>query len=159
MASGFIILRDGRSLARRWTAYDYIIELVIDKLSKKRLKEADDFKNWLQALLPNPDDIYNGFGGFIRKDTGENVERWLDLRELTEENQQLFWESLQESLRELILDKQNQEYNSHIIFILKYFLRMKKLADIGDDPTNLSDWRDGYVTPSTNKKVGPGWAV
>ena len=52
MASGFIILKDGRALARRWSHYDYIIELAISELSKTNDKSAEDLKNWFQTLIP-----------------------------------------------------------------------------------------------------------
>lgn len=58
MASGFIILKDGRCLARRWTTYDYIIELIIEDLSNDRNKEAKEFKEWLQTLIPGEGDEY-----------------------------------------------------------------------------------------------------
>ncbi len=157
MASGFIILKDGRSLARRWSHYDYIIELAINALSETNDKRAEDLKNWLQTLIPIEGDIENGFGGFIRKTDGENIQRWLDLRELTNENQQLFWESMQKALTRLSRDDQAKIDNQVSIMLLKRFLKMKKLADIGDNPDNLSDWKKGYITPPSGNRVGPGW--
>ena len=157
MASGFIILKDGRCLSRRWTYYDYLIELAIKELSNIRHKNTENFKNWLQTLIPKEGDEYNGYGGFIRQADGENVQRWLDLRELTTENQQLFWDSLQRTLTNLITEGQLNKRNDDLINLLKQFLKMKHLADIGDNPDNLSDWQKGYVEPPTGKQTGPGW--
>jgi hypothetical protein len=151
MASGFIILKDCRCLARRWTIYDYLIELVIDDLSYLQDSKAIEFKHWLQTLIPKENDEYNGYGGFIRQETGEDVQRWLDLRELTEENQQLFWKSLQLRLRKLITSPEKDK-NDDLIWLLKYFLRMKRLTDIRDNPDNLTDWRKGHATPASAKK-------
>jgi len=157
MASGFIILKDGRALARRWSHYDYIIELAISELSKTNDKSAEDLKNWFQTLIPNEGDIENGYGGFIRKADGENIQRWLDLRELTSVNQQLFWESIQNALTRLSSDDQAKTDIQDSIKLLKRFLEMKHLADIGDNPDNLSDWGKGYIVHQSGKRVGPGW--
>lgn len=157
MASGFIILKDGRCLSRRWTHYDYLIELAIKELSSMKGKKAEDFKGWLQTLIPQEGDEYNGYGGFIRKANGENVQRWLDLRELTTENQQLFWDSIQNTLSNLITKDKLHKDNENLISLLKRFLKMKHLVDIGDNPDNLSDWVKGYIEPPSGKRSGPGW--
>jgi hypothetical protein len=155
MASGFIILEDGRCLARTWTVYNYILELVISELTEDT-KEAE-FRNWLQTLIPNENDEYNGYGGFIKHDTGEEVQRWLDLRELTKENQQLFWVALQHSLNGLRKASKGNNDNDDTIELLKTLLKMKHLSDIGDNPNKLTDWKDGYVEPPSGKRTGPGW--
>jgi len=157
MASGFFILKDGRCLAPRWTVYDCIIEMVIRELSNVEDKDAQDFCYWLQTLIPHEGDDYNGFGGFIRRSNGEDVRRWLDLRELTEKNQILFWNSLKKSTAKINADEQPSERNEALMYILNRFLRMKNLADNGDNPDNLTDWVKGYTEPSTGKQIGPGW--
>jgi hypothetical protein len=154
MASGFIILKDGRCLVRRWTTYDYIIELVIENLRNEGKDKP--LKEWLRTLIPEEDDEYNGYGGFIKKSTGEEVQRWLDLREMTKENQALFWLALQRAVTTLIAISDN-EANQENIALLKLMLKMKHLADIGDNPDNLSDWRPGDVEPPTGRQIGPGW--
>lgn len=96
--------------------------------------------------------------GFIKHDTGENIRRWLDLRELTETNQELFWTSLQHSLNKLITTV-NTEDKDKTVYIepLKILLKMHRLAHIRDDPDNLSHWQNGYTEPPSNNKIGPGW--
>ncbi len=75
MASGFIILKDGRCLAKRWSIFDYIIELVIEELLNEQCKEAIEFKEWLQTLIPNENDEYNGYGGHTRLNWEEKFAR------------------------------------------------------------------------------------
>jgi hypothetical protein len=157
MASGFIILKDGRCFSRRWTTHDYVINLVIKELSGSNDKEVIEFKNWLLTLLPAEEDEYNGYGGFLRKSTGENIQRRLDLRELTVQNQELFWSALQNTLTKLITNKDAENADKDSLTLLRHLLKMKHLADIGDDPDNLSDWQKGYIEPSSNKRSGPGW--
>jgi hypothetical protein len=155
MASGFIILTDGRCFARQADVYDYIIQLVIEELSDN--ENAKEFKQWLETLISSKEDIDMGWGS-IKHDTGENIMRWLDLRELTETNQKLFWTSLQHSLNKLIatLSTENKDKTAHIE-LLKILLKMHRLAYIRDDPNNLSHWQNGYTEPPSNNKIGPGW--
>ncbi|WP_276482519.1 hypothetical protein [Paraflavitalea pollutisoli] len=157
MASGFIILSDGRCLARRWTFYDLIFELVIEVLSADQ--DQDELKiafcNWLRTQIPSSEDIECGYC-FIRPD-GENVVRHFDLRELTPGNQEIFWKAIQRILIRDILQPEKDEYDLIRIKVFKIFLRMKKLADRLDHPDNLSDWRKGYTEPPSGERVGPGW--
>ena len=151
MASGFIILNDGRCFSRHWSLYDAIIKLAVDGLTDNI--NVVEFKDWLQALLPGENDMYDGLGGFYRAGTDENVSRWLDLRELTDENQQLFWNAL-------LVTQANEQFrkdNEYIVALLDTIIKMKQLADNNDPPENLSDWRDGYTQPPTGNHIGPGW--
>ena len=152
MASGFIILSDGRCWARRWTAYDYLLEITAQELGG--CKEEMNLKLWLQSLIPGENDTELGWG-FLKKDTEEKVTRNLDLRELTPTNQQMFWAALQRATTKLITA--SGEKNEHFIFELKRILRMRRLALIRDSPDNLSDWVKGHVEPSSGKRIGPGW--
>lgn len=154
MASGFIILKDGRCLARRWAIYDYIIEQAFRNLNDDGKEQP--FKKWLQTLIPETGDEENGYGGFIKKSTGKETQRWLDLRELTEENQNLFWLALQRAITNLITKPDNTDKKEDIE-LLKLILKMKHLADVGDNPDNLSDWKPGHVEPPTGRQSGPGW--
>jgi hypothetical protein len=153
MPSGFIILSDGRCLAPRYTGYDYLPELAMGEMSDE--SEEGVFKAWLKTCIPAEGDIENGFGGFIKPLTHENIMRQLDLRELTPANQDRFWAALQRALEKLVLTA--DEKHDGVIYLLKKILRMRRLVEIKDDPDHLSDWRQGYMTPPTGKKIGPGW--
>jgi hypothetical protein len=152
MASGFIILNDGRCWSRRWTVYDFLLELVIRELNVS--EEPREFSEWLQGNIPGSQDVEMGWA-FIRADTGENIVRSLDLRELTPANQQMFWTALQSAIRKMILA--GDDRYEGMIFQMKRMLRMRRLAAVGDHPDNLSDLRKGLVMEPTGKRVGPGW--
>ena len=157
MASGFIILNDGRCLAPNWYYYDCIIDLVVQELQSISEKDKLEFKNWLQTQIPSEGDIDNGYGGFIKKDDGTNIQRWLDLRELTINNQVIFWNSLQKVLSKLITGKVEIKERVKMISLIQRMLKMKKMVDKGDHPDNLSDWKQGYTSPRSEKRSGPGW--
>ncbi|MGO4291289.1 hypothetical protein [Chitinophaga sp. RAB17] len=152
MASGFIIIKDGRCFSRKSAVYDYIISIVIKEL---RMNDPDnEFGLWLASLIPGEKDIDIGYG-FIRHDTGEELARWLDLGEITEANQLIFWSSLQHFLNRNITDLRSRDESTYELLII--LLKMNYLADTGDDPDNLSDWHKGYTEPYTNNRIGPGW--
>jgi hypothetical protein len=153
MASGFIILSDGRCLAPRYTGFDYLLELAIGEMRTDC--DEGDFRQWLQTRIPSEGDIENGYGGFVKASTNENILRNLDLRELTPANQERFWCALQRAVRKLILAR-DERYDG-ILYLLKRILRMRRLTRIKDDPDHLSDWRAGIIEPSTGAKAGPGW--
>ncbi len=149
MASGFIILKDGRCLARNWRTYNYILNLAIDEMPENELTK------WLRNRIPKDVDIYDGFGGFYRNETDEHIEGKLDLRELTMKNQKQFWNAIQIALTKLI--KQNNIDNNDSIDLLKELLGMKKQAEIGGSLFKMNDWRNGYSEPKTDIRIGPGW--
>ena len=51
VASGFLILSDGRCLARNWAAYDAVLRAVAEQLDATL-----ELRAWLLLLLPGPDD-------------------------------------------------------------------------------------------------------
>jgi hypothetical protein len=145
MASGFIILKDGRCASPRYTGYDAILQRIVECLP------AGDFRDWLLAQTADEtQDEESGFGGFYRRgNIDDYVKRWLDLRELTEANQALFWKAAAEAL--------TGTDNETIEAWLRKMLEMNRLAEAGDHPDNLSDWAKGYVEPPSGNKSGPGW--
>ena len=57
----FLILADGRCLARRWWAYDAVIRVVAEQLGGSDAALA--LREWLLSLLPEPDDEQHvGYG-------------------------------------------------------------------------------------------------
>jgi len=145
MASGFIILKDGRCAAPRYTLYDLILQSVAVYLPDS------EFKNYVIAQTAAEDEEENDSGfGFFRKNSDEFVKRKFDLRELTEENQTRFWKAAR-------LAFENEKEHETLSAWLEKMLEMNRLAELGDDPDNLSDWQKGYVEPATGEKKGPGW--
>src|SRR5262245_15675089 len=91
MASGFLVLPDGRCLARRWRAHDTVLRWIADALAAD--PAASRLEAWLRRQIPGPDDIEElGFGAFLRRRNGteEVVLKHLDLRRLAPEQQRLF---------------------------------------------------------------------
>jgi len=144
MASGFIILKDGRSATPRYTLYDVLLQSIASHLPE------GEFREWLKSQTADETDEESGFGGFYRGEASEYIKRWLDLRELTEENQNLFWKAVQSAV-EAAPD------NEMVVDWLQKMLQMNRLIEAGDHPDNLSDWRKGYVEPPSGLKSGPGW--
>ncbi len=125
--------------------YDLILQSVAAHLPDS------EFKNYVIAQTATEDEEENDSGfGFFRKDSDEFVKRTFDLRELTEENQTRFWKSARLAFEAA---KENETLSAW----LEKMLEMNRLAELGDDPDNLSDWRKGYVEPATGEKKGPGW--
>lgn len=70
MASGFIILKDGRCFGRRWTVYDEILKIVIKEL--RLIGNGKDLADWLETQIPDLDDESGECGwGFHKTSTGE----------------------------------------------------------------------------------------
>jgi len=154
MASGFIILEDGRCWARRWTFFDAVIEKICERISDG----DNEFKVFLESALPNENDIEMGWG-FIRDTDKETVVRTIDLREFAPLNRILFWKAAQTALAALYQNKKdkNSEANETLIFGLQLLLKMHKRITKGESPNTLTDWREGYSEPETGNKKGPGW--
>lgn len=144
MASGFIILKDGRSATPRYTLYDLLLQTIAAQLPE------GEFREWLIAQTAGDTDEESGFGGFYRGEESDYIKRWLDLRELTEENQTLFWKAVQSAV-------DSTPDNEIVADWLQKMLKMNSLIEAGDHPDNLSDWRKGYVEPPSGLKSGPGW--
>jgi hypothetical protein len=152
MASGSIILNDGRCWSDRWTGYDCLLSVVIDEI--RLCGDHPEFMAWLRTRIPEEQDIEMGYG-FIKPDTDENIVRSIDLRELTPASQEVFWSALQRAATKLIVNPGDQ--HEHLLLQMKRLLHMHHLVRIGDPPDHLSDWRTGYVEPPSGEKIGPGW--
>ena len=153
MPSGFLILADGRCLARRWRAYDQIIWAVADSLDDSSASRA--LRQWLLSLLPGPDDKEEiGIGAWHRAADDQTIVRHLDIRELTPENQRLFHTAALEAAKRCsdFSDTLGQlEARESLIDLGDMVGR----ADRGEAPLNRSDWRE--VVPSEGRHIGPGW--
>jgi len=131
MASAFWTLEDGRGFARRWSGMAFMLELITDEL--KEINGADEFYKYLEWFVIREDqgDEYNGYGGF----------------------RAYFWEATQKAL--INLEKQNDEKNDGIIFLLTSLLDMHKRIENGENPKELNHMNS--IEPEPNQKLGPGW--
>src|SRR5512133_2616404 len=144
MASGFIVLSDGRCFARRWWAYDQVLRAVSAELDGA-------LREWLLSLLPGTEDEEElGYGAWLRKSDKEIVRRFLDVRDLTHENQRRFHDAAKRA---------NRKASSDSDLVLKKCLSdladMVDRADKGEPPLSLSDWT--VVEPPSGKCLGPDW--
>src|SRR5215831_17825927 len=153
MASGFIILQDGRCFAKRWWCYDATLREVITELTHDQ--QGQELAVWLNSLLPTPEDEEElGYGAWLRKSDGEIIPRHLDIRELTEANQHLFNNAARRALLRL---KENSSKNvaEDTITCISILVDMIDRAERGELPLSLSDWT--RVEPSSGMRSGPGW--
>lgn len=155
MASCFIIFKDGRCFSRRWTGYDYIIKIAIHELYL--IENGKELAAWLELQIP-PDHedeserAESGYG-FYSVRTHEWINRDLDTRSLTEENQKLFWQAI-ENGRPKVHDSELPDYTDLNPEYFEIFYEMYRLSEEGAPPLEHSHW--GRVT-ECNIKNGPGW--
>lgn len=151
MASGFWFLEDGRCFARRVESMGYFLKFINTQIEK--IEGAKPFSEYLSQFIPDDNDIPNGYGGFIKTDTNQNIMQVFDLREFTIENQNYFWDGVQSALTKLI--QTNDPNLEGVIDNLKILLDMHKRITKREHPNELSDIREPY--PLSEKKLGPGW--
>ena len=82
MASGFIILRDGRCLSVTHAAHDAVLHSIA-----AAMQDATPLHAWLLTQIPVEMDVELGYA-FVRASDGEHVSRKLDTRGLTKPNQE-----------------------------------------------------------------------
>lgn len=153
MASGFWYLEDGRCFAKKWSLMFNLLDLINKEI--KLIEGADQFATYLDYHIWDAEnDEYNGYGGFIRKRTEEDVSINMDLREFSDANRKYFWEAAQNALNKLIIA--NDESNEGVVFYLKILLDMHKRIKQGEAPESLSD-TGAHIEPFSGEKKGPGW--
>jgi hypothetical protein len=107
--------------------------------------------DWLLSLLPGPEDEEElGYGAWLRKSDGQVISRFLDVRDLTEENQRRFHEAVVKANQ-----KTNSESDPMLIKCLADLSDMVERANRGEPPLGRSDWT--LVQPSSGLHLGPGW--
>jgi len=152
MASTFWYLEDGRGFARKWTGMFSMLKLINNEI--REIKGAKPFSVYLDYFIWDEEtDQYNGYGGFIRTSTGEDITPTLDLREFAPENRRFFWIGTQRALRKLIISKEKSKEDSAAL--LKILLDMHKRIRQREDP-NLLNHLVSTVSYSGERK-GPGW--
>ncbi len=145
MASGFIILRDGRCLAVRHAVHDALLRSVA-----ALLVDVSPLRTWLLAQVPNELDVDLGYA-FVRAANGEHFARELDLRGLTEASQRLF-ERAARSAEPLAGPFAPEDA---VTWALERFRTMLDRCDRGEPPLELSDWT--CEPPPVEGRIGPGW--
>jgi hypothetical protein len=151
VASGFIILADGRCFAPSSRLYDTTVRVVADHLLDSAPERV--LRGWLLSLLPGPSDTDIGFG-WIRSSDDETVLRKIDLRELTVENQRLFHRAARLA-GEQMQSNQPEDVPSWTKECAVELADMVARADLGEPPLSRSHWVK--VVPSEGRKIGPGW--
>jgi hypothetical protein len=156
MANGFFIFKDRSCFATRWTGYDEIVRIAIKEL--RELENGQDLADWLSSIVPKEyiHNDENQWGtGFINPDTNEMfVGKELDLRSLTEKNQDLFWRALKIGYEKLISQKKNYSYlNPERLYEL-----LKRSDLVNKNNENPIEHSDLNVLADKNfEKLGPGW--
>jgi hypothetical protein len=148
VASGFLVLPDGRCFAPRWSFYDAVLRAVADELGAP---EEAELRGWLLSLLPGPaDEEHVGYGPWYRAADDRLVERALDVRALTPENQNSICEAAKRAAA--IGGTGHPEWLADCLCKLS---DMVTRFERGEPPLSRSDWVE--VTPSEGRKIGPGW--
>lgn len=153
MASGFLVLADGRCLAVRWLLYDEVLRAVSDELN--RSSEAEALREWLHTMLPKSgeeEDI--GRGAWVRSADGVVVKRFLDVRGLTPRNQRLFHEAALRAGKRAATEGPREPLDLRHSALV-HLLELVERAERGEPALSLSDWRE--VVPPEGRKLGPGW--
>lgn len=155
MASGFLILDDGRAFATGWAAHDVIIRSIADELHNS--DEEGPLREWLFSLLPGPDDLEHlGYGPWVRKSDDEVIPRVLDIRELTEDNRKLFHAAAFRAYEKLISGGKSV-VPRHYSPTFERLIAVLESIQAGESPDAITDWRDGYVEEPSGNHIGPGW--
>lgn len=148
MASGVLVLPDGRCFAPRWSFYDAALRAIADELEAP---EVAELRGWLLGLLPGPaDEEHVGYGPWYRAADGQLIARTLDLRELTPENQGLICEAAKRAA-----SRGGAGHPEWLADCLCKLSDMVTRLERGEPPLSRSDWVE--VVPSEGRKIGPGW--
>lgn len=153
MPSGFLILSDGRCFAARWRYYDQTLLTVAESLEDSRAARA--LRDWLMTLVPGPGDIEElGYGAWLRSKDQQIRRKYLDIRELTPENQRLFLDAALHA-GERAKSAEATTWDSLLVESLAHLSDKVDRLDRGEPPLSRSDWVK--VEPPTGQKRGPGW--
>ena len=113
------------------------------------------FRDWLLSLLPGSSDVEDiGYGPWVRASDQKHIERHLDLRELTMENQRAFQEAIRKA-GQRAQSTDNSDLSAPLQQCLLDLADMVTRIDRGEPPLGRSDWRE--VFPPEARRIGPGW--
>ena len=155
MASGFLILDDGRAFSVRWFAHDLFIRAIADELTESDAEKA--LGEWLYSLLPGPNDIEHiGYGPWVRTTDNQVVSRVFDVRELTKDNRH-FFHSAAIRAHHKFTDGDESVIPIDYSTTFDRLIAMLQSFRNGEPPETINDWRDEYTEEPTGKQSGPGW--
>jgi hypothetical protein len=147
MASGFIVLRDGRCLSLVHAIHDEVLRSIAESLDA-----GSPLRTWLATQIPASGDVDLDYA-FVRAADGTHVTRELDLRALTDANRRLF----ERAAREATPLGTTHAPVDDVSRGLGRLREMLELCDQGRPPLELSDWR--AEAPPCTRKIGPGWTA
>jgi hypothetical protein len=154
MASGFLILSDGRCFSVRWSAHDVVLRAIAEQCDTT--PTACALREWLLSLLPGPnDEEHVGYGPWYRVADQQLVPRFLDLRELTVANQRLFHQAARRAAVH-VQSPGSPLCADWLRECLAELADMVERADQGEPPLSRSHWT--AVRPSEGRQLGPGWS-
>ena len=154
MASGFIILEDGRCFSTRWTGYDEIIRIAVRELTL--IEDGIPLANWLAEQAPKEVDqegVIECGWGFHPPNSDDVVNRTLDIRSLSPKSRELFWKALQKGCNKLLT--LGKPYSFLTAERLPPLLTMHKKCRQGKPPLELSNW--WKLAPPCDEQNGPYW--
>src|SRR5689334_15154167 len=149
MASGFIVLTDGRCFSPTSRLYDLTLLMVADQLSESDAERT--LRDWLLTLVPTSADTDLGYV-FVRASDQQIVQRMIDVRELTLENQHLFHEAARRAGQRMQSESGEEAHWARMCAV--ELADMVSRADRGEPPLSHSHWTK--VIPSEGRKLGPG---
>lgn len=111
--------------------------------------------DWLSTRIPGPEDDEEGDAGwgFPQTKSGDWINRELDVRSLTSENQKLLWKAIQKG--NINFREKGEAYSCLSESYFGDFYTMFELAEAGAPPMEMSDW--GKPADPCTEKNGPGW--
>jgi hypothetical protein len=138
---GFIIIDDGRAVAPNHRDYDRMVEKIANSLPPSL--EGSALEEWLldqQVAI-------RGIGS-------------VDVRELTQENQHLFWEAVSDAID--LCEREGPSRWDHPEFFASWmeaFRTLWKLRESylrGEPPESFNPYMTAIIPPTGNTS-GPGW--
>jgi hypothetical protein len=146
MASGFLVLPDGRCFSVRWALHDAVLQTVAEQLGQE--PETQQFGRWLLGQSPGPTDIELGYA-WVRARDKSQVVRSIDLRRVTAANQLLFLEAVK---RANLAGSPDPVLRRCLASLAEKFACWER----GEPSLSNSDW--DAVLPVEGGPIGPGWS-
>ncbi|WP_375562029.1 hypothetical protein ACE193_05635 [Bernardetia sp. OM2101] len=123
MASGFIEIDENKEFSVRWTAYDMILNLLINELNQEQDVDANIVSSFLQSYTPprNFDESLEMGWGFVTEN--DIVDRIVPLSELNEQQRKIFWKTVETIYSKL--QKKGKSYSTLPHMLLKELLDLQ----------------------------------
>jgi hypothetical protein len=145
MASGFVILSDGRCLAVRSAIHDAVLRAITSAIQPET-----SLSSWLGTQVPDEGDADLGYA-FVRASDGTTITRLLDTRGLTEANRRSF----ERAARTAAPMSGAYAPEGDVESALNRLRLMLDMRDQGRPPLELSDWT--VEASPCEMRLGPGW--